>query len=81
MRKTVLMVTHDVSEAVYLSNRICVMSARPGRIVEEFNVDLDRTIPRETLVPLRRLQPDPQRSLAFGPPAVALPRSHPDAAA
>ncbi len=50
MRKTVLMITHDVSEAVYLSNRICVMSARPGRLVEEFTVNLDRTVPRETLV-------------------------------
>ena len=48
--KTVLMITHDVSEAVYLSNRICVMSARPGQIVEEFIIDLDRTIPREELV-------------------------------
>jgi NitT/TauT family transport system ATP-binding protein len=48
-RKTVLMITHDVSEAVYLSNRICVMSARPGRIVEEFRIDLDRTVPREQL--------------------------------
>jgi NitT/TauT family transport system ATP-binding protein len=50
MRKTVLMVTHDVNEAVYLSNRICVMSARPGRIVEEFAVNLDRTGPREAIV-------------------------------
>jgi len=49
MRKTVLMITHDVSEAVYLSNRICVMSARPGQIVEEFKIDLDRSQPRETL--------------------------------
>jgi NitT/TauT family transport system ATP-binding protein len=48
-RKTVLMITHDVNEAVYLSNRICVMSARPGKIVEEFKIDLDRTIPREQL--------------------------------
>ncbi len=50
MRKTVLMVTHDVNEAVYLSNRICVMSARPGRIVEEFTVELDRTIGREQVM-------------------------------
>jgi NitT/TauT family transport system ATP-binding protein len=49
MRKTVLMVTHDVSEAVYLSNRICVMSARPGQIVDEFAIDLDRSKAREEL--------------------------------
>jgi NitT/TauT family transport system ATP-binding protein len=48
-RKTVLMVTHDVTEAVYLSNRVCVMSARPGQIVQEFPVELDRTRPREEL--------------------------------
>jgi NitT/TauT family transport system ATP-binding protein len=46
-RKTVLMVTHDVTEAVYLSNRVCVMSARPGQIVEEFRVEFDRGKSRE----------------------------------
>jgi NitT/TauT family transport system ATP-binding protein len=49
-RKTVLLVTHDVTEAVYLSNRICVMSARPGQIIEQFTVELDRAQPREELV-------------------------------
>jgi NitT/TauT family transport system ATP-binding protein len=49
-RMTVLMVTHDVNEAVYLSDRVCVMSKRPGRIVEEFKVVLDRKLGRETLV-------------------------------
>jgi NitT/TauT family transport system ATP-binding protein len=49
-RKTVLLVTHDVTEAVFLSNRICVMSARPGQIIEEFAVALDRERPREELV-------------------------------
>jgi NitT/TauT family transport system ATP-binding protein len=49
-RKTVLMVTHDVNEAVYLSNRICVMSSRPGRIVEEFTVAVDRSIGREQVM-------------------------------
>jgi NitT/TauT family transport system ATP-binding protein len=48
-RKTVLMVTHDVTEAVYLSNRICVMSARPGQIVEEFRVEFDRGKSREEI--------------------------------
>jgi NitT/TauT family transport system ATP-binding protein len=49
-RKTVLMVTHDVDEAVYLSDRICVMSARPGRLVEEFEVEIDRNQRREDIV-------------------------------
>jgi len=35
---TILMVTHDVDEAIYLSSRIYVMSARPGRIAEEVDV-------------------------------------------
>jgi NitT/TauT family transport system ATP-binding protein len=46
----VLLVTHDVTEAVFLSNRICVMSARPGQIIQEFTVALDRERPREELV-------------------------------
>jgi len=35
---TILMVTHDVEEAIYLSQRIYVMSARPGRIAEEIQI-------------------------------------------
>jgi len=35
---TILMVTHDVDEAIYLSSRVYVMSARPGRIAEEVSV-------------------------------------------
>lgn len=49
-RKTVVMVTHDVDEAVYLSNRVCVMSKRPGRMVEEFRIVLDHTQTRENVV-------------------------------
>jgi len=48
--KTILMVTHDVNEAVYLSTRVCVMSRRPGRIVKEFPIELDRQGSRESIV-------------------------------
>jgi NitT/TauT family transport system ATP-binding protein len=37
---TVVFVTHNVFEAVYLSTRILVMSARPGRIIAEVPVEL-----------------------------------------
>ena len=41
-RKTVLLVTHDVEEAIYLADRILVFSPRPGRIKEEVRVPLPR---------------------------------------
>ncbi|MDQ2949752.1 MAG: ABC transporter ATP-binding protein, partial [Acidobacteriota bacterium] len=41
-RMTVLFVTHDVEEAVLLSDRVCIMSSRPGRIVDTKDVDLAR---------------------------------------
>jgi ABC-type nitrate/sulfonate/bicarbonate transport system ATPase subunit len=41
-RKTVLFVTHSVDEAIFLGDRIVVMSSRPGRILESIDVDMPR---------------------------------------
>jgi NitT/TauT family transport system ATP-binding protein len=41
-RKTVVFVTHNVAEAVFLSDRILVMSTSPGRVVADIRVDLPR---------------------------------------
>ncbi len=54
-RQTVVMVTHDINEAVLLSDRVLVLSQRPGQIVGDYRVPLER--PRT---------PDVMYSEAFG---------------
>ena len=41
-RKTVVFVTHQIDEAVFLSDRVIVLTVRPGRVKEEIAIDLPR---------------------------------------
>lgn len=54
----VLLVTHDVDEALLLSDEILVLSRRPARVIETLDVDLERPRGEQTLVsePFRRLK-------------------------
>ena len=67
LRPTILMVTHDVDEAVFLADRIVIMRPRPGRMLESMAVDPPR--PRDRLAPAfdlmkRRVMRAIDRSLA-----------------
>ena len=48
-RKTVVFVTHDVREALVLGSRVVVMAARPGRVIEDLDVNLPRPRARSRL--------------------------------
>ena len=41
-RKTIVFITHNITEAVFLSDRVFVMSSRPGRIAKIFDIDFPR---------------------------------------
>ena len=65
--KTVIFVTHDVQEAVYLADRVAVMSARPGRIKTIVDTKFTKTTPHLQGQGLRRqgrrgLEPGARRS-------------------
>jgi NitT/TauT family transport system ATP-binding protein len=47
-RKSVVFVTHDIQEAIFLADRVLVMTPRPGRIAEIIDVDLPRPRTAET---------------------------------
>ena len=76
-KKTVVYVTHDIHEAIRLGDRIGIMQARPGRIKEVVEVDIDRPRTRKAISPERReelyetvwrsISSEVERSIETGP--------------
>jgi NitT/TauT family transport system ATP-binding protein len=54
--KTIVFVTHDIEEAVYLGDRVIVLSARPGRVREQITIDLPRPRDLEVKKSIRCLE-------------------------
>src|SRR5436190_1889403 len=51
--RTVVLVTHDVQEAFYLADRVAILSPRPGRIVAQIEVPIERPRPRRETITSR----------------------------
>lgn len=49
-KKTIIFVTHDVSEAVYLADRVVLLSPRPGKVQEIFQIQAPRPRKRDDIV-------------------------------
>ena len=65
-RTTMLFVTHDLDEAVYLADRVVLLGGKPAGIVRDFPVDLARPRERDTVTLLRRGAGDQGRAVGVG---------------
>ncbi len=66
---TIVFITHDIEEAVFLGQRVAVMSARPGRIEATLRIVLDRTSDEDDVRSTAAVREVPAPDLGAPPPA------------
>lgn len=54
-KSTILYITHDIEEAIYFGDRILIMSSKPGRIVEDIKVNVERPRQRDSRIFINEL--------------------------
>ena len=52
-RTTIVLITHSIDEAIFLSDRVIVLTHRPGRVLSDYAVDLPRPRSLETMATAR----------------------------
>lgn len=50
IKMSTLFITHDIDEAILLSDRIYILSGNPGKIIEELKIEIDKTISTEEII-------------------------------
>ena len=55
-QKSILFVTHDIEEAVYLGDRVLLLGGRPAHIIEEYKIDIPRHGRRENAAFVRQVE-------------------------
>lgn len=68
---TVIFITHQIDEAIYLSDKVVVMTARPGRLLEEIDIE----IPRPRALRVKRSRSSPNTPTGCGTSSRARARS------
>ena len=56
LNKSVLFITHDVEEAIYLSDKVYVLSERPAQIKDTLNIEFERPRNREIIISSKFLE-------------------------
>ena len=55
-KKSILFVTHDIEEAVYLGDRVLLLGGKPAHIIKDYKIDMDRGQRRESEAFMKKVE-------------------------